>query len=337
MSAYKKLNRQDVFVSDYVARKSWIASGSLLTEYKIEFLRGISSSLSSHPNDQFKGRSQELVWRSIDHLYYRGSRNNNTYTGSYEHYQQSSLTKDGSRQIDSEVGVISLPRNVVGTNIGKETFVLKPVPTTRNNYIESGYLADYNTGEEEYTENFQTLFGSNVLDNTDYIENEGDYIDESTEQYLDFDRNQQRSELVDDGEGSLIFSGSKLSITKPERVVGDVIYTHGQSVLTDKDIARYYTTYLEPQVEWKANQPIYTYNVHCKVKDSEMNFTYNRTAVSGSNGTMTSNITGSEFTPYVTTVGLYNDANELIALAKLGKPIPKSQNSDMTFEIKLDI
>jgi len=68
-----------------------------------------------------------------------------------------------------------------------------------------------------------------------------------------------------------------------------------------------------------------------------MNFTYNRTAVSGSNGTVASNITGSGFTPYVTTVGLYNDANELIALAKLGKPIPKSQHSDMTFEIKLDI
>ena len=147
----------------------------------------------------------------------------------------------------------------------------------------------------------------------------------------------QTFDIRDDGEGNLVLSGSAEYYTKPERVVGDVIYTHGQVIITDRDIANYYSTYLKPVVEWKANQPIYTYNVHCKVKDSEMNFTYNRTAVSGSDGVLASNITGSEFTPYITTVGLYNDASELIALAKLGKPIPKSQNSDMTFEIKIDI
>tara|TARA_R110000803_G_scaffold37445_5_gene80666 strand:+ start:569 stop:1582 length:1014 start_codon:yes stop_codon:yes gene_type:complete len=337
MGAYKKLNRQDVFVSDYVARKSWIASGSLLTEYKIDFLRGISSSLSSYPNDFYKGRSQELIWRSVDQLYYRGSRNDNTYTGSYEHYQQSTLTKEGSRQIGDEVGVVSIPRNVVGTNIGKESFVIKPLQSTDNNYLSEGYLADFNTGKEDYTENYQTLFGSNILDSTGYLVEEGDYVDESSQQYLDINKSQQRAELIDDGEGSLIFSGSKLSFTKDESVTGDIIYTHGQTVITNKDVARYYTTYLKPQVEWKANQPIYTYNVHCKVKDSEMNFTYNRTAVSGSNGQIASNVAGTDFSPYVTTIGLYNDANELLGVGKIGKPIPMSKNSDMTFELKIDI
>lgn len=338
MSAYKKLNRQDIYVSDYVAHKSWKASGSLLSEYNVDFLRGISSSMSSYPGDEFNGRSQELVWRSVNQLYYRGSRGDNTYTGSYDHFVQSSLSKSGSRSINNHVAVVSIPRNIFGTNIAKETFTIKPVDNSSNDFFTEDYVTDPLTGVNEFTGNHKSLYGGTTeLDETDYLIDEGDYVDETTTEYIEIDKNQQRLELRDDGEGNLVLSGSAESFTKPERVVGDIIYSHGQAIITDRDIASHYSSYLAPVVEWKASQPIYTYNIQCRVKDSEMNFTYNRTAVSGSNGTMTSNITGSEFTPYVTTVGLYNDANELIALAKLGKPIPKSQNSDMTFEIKLDI
>jgi len=336
MSAYKKLNRQDVYVSDYVARKQWHASGSLLTDYGIDFLRGFSSSLSSHPGDEFKGRSQELVWRSINHLYYKDSTGNNLYTGSSEHYRQSSLYKSGSRIIDEEITVVSIPRNVIGTHVNRETLVLKPTSTA--NYFSDNYIVDFNTGENSYTENSSTLYGSTDLDITDYLEEESDYVDESTDgEYVDVTYNRQRPEIIDDGEGHLIFSASSLTTTKPERIIGDIIYTHGQAIITDKDVARYYSTYLDPTVRWKANQPIYTYNVHCKVKDSELNFTYNKTAVTGSNGQLANNVTGSSFTPFITTVGLYNDANELIAVGKTGRPIPKTQNSDMTFEIKIDI
>jgi hypothetical protein len=68
-----------------------------------------------------------------------------------------------------------------------------------------------------------------------------------------------------------------------------------------------------------------------------MNFTYNPSAITGSDNTIRDNITGSSFRPYVTTVGLYNDANELIAVAKTNRPIPKSENVDMTFVVKLDL
>jgi len=337
MSAYKRLNRQDVFVSDYVANKSWKASGSLLAEYDVDFFRGISSSLSFYPNDYYNGYSSELVWRSVNQLYYQGSIGDNTYTGSFDHFAQSTVTKPGSRNIGREVTVVSIPRNLFGTHLEKESVVIKPVQNAGNNYIVNDYVVDAATGENEFVDNFLSLYGSTGITITDYVQNESDYVDESVAQYLEIPKNQQRVELRDDGEGNLVLSGSAEYYTKPERVVGDVIYTHGQVIITDRDIANYYSTYLKPVVEWKANQPIYTYNVHCKVKDSEMNFTYNRTAVSGSDGVLASNITGSEFTPYITTVGLYNDASELIALAKLGKPIPKSQNSDMTFEIKIDI
>ena len=43
------------------------------------------------------------------------------------------------------------------------------------------------------------------------------------------------------------------------------------------------------------------------------------------------------FQPYVTTVGLYDDDNDLLAIAKLGKPIKKSTKIPMTFRIEIDI
>jgi hypothetical protein len=46
--------------------------------------------------------------------------------------------------------------------------------------------------------------------------------------------------------------------------------------------------------------------------------------------------TGSFFQPYVTTIGLYNDNNDLLMVAKLGKPIALSSDTDMTFIVKYD-
>ena len=39
---------------------------------------------------------------------------------------------------------------------------------------------------------------------------------------------------------------------------------------------------------------------------------------------------------YITTVGLYNNANELIAIAKLSKPILKSKSREALIKVKLD-
>jgi|LauGreDrversion4_2_1035121.scaffolds.fasta_scaffold37404_3 hypothetical protein len=96
---------------------------------------------------------------------------------------------------------------------------------------------------------------------------------------------------------------------------------------------------------------IYEQNVICHVKDNEFNLSYNPTLLqdnlfSGSgffSQSLTSPIpevkyfvTASYFEPYVTTVGLYNEQNDLLAVAKLAQPIPLSQNTDMTFVVKYD-
>jgi len=46
--------------------------------------------------------------------------------------------------------------------------------------------------------------------------------------------------------------------------------------------------------------------------------------------------TGSYFSPYVTTVGLYNESYQLVAVGKLAQPIPISLYTDTTFVINFD-
>ena len=47
-------------------------------------------------------------------------------------------------------------------------------------------------------------------------------------------------------------------------------------------------------------------------------------------------ITGSYFSPYVTTVGLYNESNDLVCVGKLARPLPISLYTDTTFMINFD-
>jgi hypothetical protein len=96
--------------------------------------------------------------------------------------------------------------------------------------------------------------------------------------------------------------------------------------------------YSDSILTFKNEHIIYERTVKCTVKSYEMNYSYNPSLlVSGSNELMLPFVTGSTFTPYVTTVGLYNDSNQLLAVAKFAQPIPISSTTDTNFIIKMDI
>lgn len=134
-------------------------------------------------------------------------------------------------------------------------------------------------------------------------------------------------DITDNGEGNLIEGGVK---------VGDIIYPHGQAIFTFPTIISAITG-SNFNLGWQSTKEIYTHNYRCRVREQDLNYSQNPSIKSGSNGDTYNFATGSYFQPYITTVGLYNDSNELIAVAKLGQPIPKSRYTDMTFVISLDI
>ena len=64
--------------------------------------------------------------------------------------------------------------------------------------------------------------------------------------------------------------------------------------------------------------------------------TNNDIVLSNDNSTYHDFCTGSYFSPYVTTVGLYNESNELVVVGKFPRPIPISLQTDTTYIINFD-
>lgn len=90
-------------------------------------------------------------------------------------------------------------------------------------------------------------------------------------------------------------------------------------------------------INFKNEYIIREFETKCIVGENEFNFSQNPTLQTGSFGELKPFVLEEYFSPYVTTIGLYNSANELLAVAKLGQPIQISKNTDTTFIIKMDI
>ena len=310
MGAYKRLKKQDVYITTYVANKPWLIGSTNPGSYPD------STTFESEFGDY--GITRILATgsfsSSLAQLYYPTKSQDSIVSHSYDYYYQTTLYNSESRNFNPSSSVISIPRNLYGNNIQPGTFRLEVV--------------DLNIGNYTNTNNYATDFFAGYDGETDFI--------------------------IDDGEGALYLEG-----TSPKQYMGDIVYPHGLAILTTPvprvpDFSQ--NTLYVNTIAFNSSLPIYTYTYHCKIRESEFNSTYNRSAQTSSlttaydnqgnlystasrqfGGQLKDRVTGSAFQPYITTVGLYNDANELIAVAKMGQPIPKSVNTEMTIVVKIDI
>jgi len=84
----------------------------------------------------------------------------------------------------------------------------------------------------------------------------------------------------------------------------------------------------------KINSNIY----FCRAKSSEYNYSSNPsyTDESGNINVIDDPTTDQRTFTYITTVGLYDSANNLLAVAKLSRPIEKNDEKDLTLRVRLD-
>jgi len=73
----------------------------------------------------------------------------------------------------------------------------------------------------------------------------------------------------------------------------------------------------------------------CRVNHNDFNYSANPTYVDGSK-IRVKDTAGDQPISYITTVGLYNAAGELLAVAKLSEPLRKDPNNDLTIRVRLD-
>lgn len=76
--------------------------------------------------------------------------------------------------------------------------------------------------------------------------------------------------------------------------------------------------------------------IFVRARNAEFNYSTNPSFISGSTGAVLYDDFINAPQTYVTTVGLYNDANELLAVAKLSRPLLKDFTKESLIRVKLD-
>jgi hypothetical protein len=76
--------------------------------------------------------------------------------------------------------------------------------------------------------------------------------------------------------------------------------------------------------------------IFVRPRSSEFNYSENPSFVTGSTGEVLYSSFINNPQVYITTVGMYNDANELLAVAKLSRPLLKDFTKEALIRVKLD-
>jgi hypothetical protein len=92
------------------------------------------------------------------------------------------------------------------------------------------------------------------------------------------------------------------------------------------------SNYFAARTEEKINSTHY----FVRVTNKQFNFSNNPTFITGSQGVFRHSSMLRNPSVYITTIGLYDNGNRLVAVAKLSKPLLKSFNREALIKVKLD-
>jgi len=310
MSSFKKLSKADVTTVDYSANKRWTLSytSTISSSYVIGYA-GINESFNVTGSTTSYRQYKSLIFAGINHLFYQSYNGSLLNTGSLMFntvtYQSASQQRPTASYFD----------------YNNNPYLIKNFPTGANETINILSVS-------------QDIYGSKILPNSLIISSSGALIKDdgygnlydvanSEDDYIDLAYITQ--DYFNDGT-----PGAGVQI------VGNIFYAHGIIVMTNQSSS--YQSLPSASVSFQNEHIIYENEIRCIVRESDYNLSYNPTLVTGSyaSGSLRDFATGSVFQPYVTTIGLYNDDNELLMVAKLGKPIALSSDTDMTFIVRYD-
>ena len=119
--------------------------------------------------------------------------------------------------------------------------------------------------------------------------------------------------------------------------VGNVFSKHGVVVISSPDY-RYNNILNTPFTSsYRSTVTINEFSVLTKLDAGDFNMSTNLTLTRDDDSTYLPFVSGSDFAPYITTIGLYNDSGQLLAIGKLAQPIKKRNDVDMNFLIRIDL
>jgi hypothetical protein len=347
MSIFKPFITSDVIVSPFEVNKSFTFQGTAsFSDPNVSIERyigkNITSSLfvsGSYPTGIVDIQNQQLIYRSIRELYYTNFlKDPKGSPASTASFQSTDFVPDLETAITLDNEYPSSEYNVV---FGDRD--------TTNYY---NYLSNTLTSNRSFPTSSNALIGVLSIPSNLF----GEYLKPGS-----FTLKNNYGTIIDDANGNLLFS----NIATSSLHVGNIIYEHGIAIINEELISSLdgygYVTYGSPSpptpvgiyggifgslfntnnitCSFQSTVTIYESQYKCTIRQNEFNFSQNPTLVSGSSnsGIMYDYATGSYFDPYITTVGLYNNNYELIAVAKLAQPLPLSSVTDTTILVNLDL
>ena len=301
MAAFKQFLAQDLIVTPFEVNKGFSFLQSEFGDSDVQIDRFQGTNVDFTTNKTTTGtlstEYQALVYSSVKQLYY-------------------------SNFLSSSAGSsVSVPELLPGYTPDGDTLIGSASSAGRyENYLQSTLTQDrfYPTGSGNNIAVFSIpsqLFG-------EYIQPESFRLEDNT----------NNATFTDDGNGNIVSASVN---------VGNIIYQHGLAILTKQDIGGNdpsdFVSATNVTCSFSSSYTIYETQYKATVRESEYNFSLNPTIISGStDGSLYGFTSGSYFQPYVTTIGLYDNAQNLLAVGKLSQPYPLSRTTDTTFYINLD-
>lgn len=128
-------------------------------------------------------------------------------------------------------------------------------------------------------------------------------------------------------------SGGVLQTNK----VGNLFNKQGLAVISSADYR--YNNIIESNytASYKSTVKLYEHSILVRVDENDFNVSQNPSILTDNGSNIQSWATGSDFVPYITTIGLYNDVGQLLAIGKLGQAVKNRNDVDMNFLISIDI
>jgi hypothetical protein len=120
-------------------------------------------------------------------------------------------------------------------------------------------------------------------------------------------------------------------------VVGNIFEKQGIGVISTIDY-RYQNILNYPfTASYKSTVTIHELGVTAKIDQGDFNMSTNVTLTKDDNQSYRGFVSSSDFSPYITSIGLYNVYGQLLAIGKLAQPIKKRNDVDVNFLIRMDL
>jgi len=133
--------------------------------------------------------------------------------------------------------------------------------------------------------------------------------------------------------GVVILNAAALDLPGPQ---GINLGTGYQTNILDLNIDKLYTAIaLGGDCDALSEETVSSNYIFVRVRNSEFNYSTNPSNITGS-GELRHAVMVNTPQAYLTAVGLYNDSNDLVAVAKLSKPLLKDFTKEALVRIKLD-